>query len=356
MNVPVSRADVVRARTTLGDSLRKTPLIPAPELSELLGVPVLLKAELLQVTGAFKVRGVLNRLAALSEEERSRGVITVSAGNHALALAYGARRLGIDALVVMWPGSSAMKREAVAALGTVVDLEAADPVVAHDRLTELASSTGRIVIHPFDDPLIIAGQGTVGLEILEDCPDTTVILVPTGGGGLVSGIAVAVSDSAVRVVAVEPENSAALHEALVAGQIIKIVPRTVADGLASPFAGKNTYAISRALGVESILVSEPALAEGMRFVYRAAKLAAEPSGAAAVAAVLARKLLVSPGDTVVLVVSGGNVDPRTALRLIADSPEPRRSESGRRDHDSAEGRAIGDSEVQARSALKRPAS
>ncbi len=321
--VPVSRADVLRARATVGDSVRRTPILAAPELTASLGVPVFVKAELLQVTGAFKVRGVLNKLASLSDEQRSRGVITVSAGNHALALAYGARLSDIDALVVMWPGSSAMKREAIKTLGAVVDLEAADPVVAHDRLRELAASTGRVVVHPFDDPLVIAGQGTVGLEILEDCPEATIILVPTGGGGLVSGIAAAASESRVRVVAVEPVHSAALHEAMNAGRIVDIVPRTVADGLASPFAGVHTYATCRAHGVESLLVSEAEICNGMRFLYRSAKLAAEPAGAAGVGAVSSGRIGVTAKDTVVLVVSGGNVDPALALRLLVEPSEDR---------------------------------
>jgi threonine dehydratase len=175
--------------------------------------------------------------------------------------------------------------------------------------------TGRALVHPFDDPFTIAGQGTVGLEILEDVPGATVIVVPVGGGGLVSGIAVAAEGR--RVVAVEPELSDALRRGLEAGKPVTVQPRSMADGLSAPFAGEHAIRICKDLGVESVLVSEEELADGIRFLYGRAKLACEPAGAAGVAALLAGKVAVEPGDTVVVVVSGGNVVPEIASAILS---------------------------------------
>ena len=258
---------------------------------------------------------MLTKLASLSTEEKSRGVIGISAGNHAQALAYCAALEGVDALLVMWQGASAQKIEATRAYGAEVDLEADGPAGAFDRLKELMDETGRPLVHPFDDPYTIAGQGTVALEIVEDVPEATVLVVPVGGGGLVSGIAVAAEGR--RVVAVEPELSDALHQGLDAGKPVPVDPRSMADGLSSPIAGEHTLAICRALRVESVLVTEDELAEGMRFLYGRAKLACEPAAAAAVGALLAGKVTVEPHDTVVAVVSGGNVVPQIASAILS---------------------------------------
>ena len=281
-----------------------------------LGPRVHLKAELFQRTGSFKPRGALNKLASLTEDERRAGVIGISAGNHAQALAYCSALEGVDCLVVMWDGASPMKIEATKGYGAAVDLEAGGPGEAFERLAALLEETGRTLVHPFDDPLVIAGQGTVGLEILEDIPDTAVIVVPCGGGGLVSGIAVAAEGR--RVIAVEPELSPALHDGLAAGRSVPVEPRSIADGLSAPFAGENTVAICRELGVESVLVSEDEIADGMRFIYTRAKLACEPAAAVGVAALRAGKVAVG-GETVVVVVSGGNVAPQTAAAILSPS-------------------------------------
>jgi threonine dehydratase len=279
-----------------------------------LGPRVHLKAELFQRTGSFKPRGALNKLASLTDDERRAGVIGISAGNHAQALAYCSALEGVDCLVVMWEGASAMKIEATRGYGAAVDLEASGPGEAFERLAALLEETGRTLVHPFDDPLVIAGQGTVGLEILEDIPDTAVIVVPCGGGGLVSGIAVAAEGR--RVIAVEPELSPALHDGLAAGRSVPVEPRSIADGLSAPFAGENTVAICRELGVESVLVSEDEITDGMRFIYTRAKLACEPAAAVGVAALRAGKVAVG-GETVVVVVSGGNVAPETAAAILS---------------------------------------
>jgi threonine dehydratase len=272
-----------------------------------------LKAELLQKTGSFKPRGVLTKLASLSPEEKARGIIAISAGNHAQAVAWGAAEEGLDALVVMWTGASEAKVAATRAYGAAVDQEAADPRGAFERLEVLLEETGRTLVHPFDDPFTIAGQGTVGLEILEDCPDAETIVVPIGGGGLISGVAIAAAARA-RVIGVEPELSTALHSALAAGERVEVTPTSIADGLNAPHAGHAALTIAKEHVEEVVLVSEVEIEDGLRFLYERAKLACEPAGAAAVAAVLAGKI---QGGRTVCIVSGGNVATATAAAILA---------------------------------------
>ena len=313
----ISREDVFRAREAIRGRLHRTPVFSSATLGERMGVPVHLKAELFQRTGSFKPRGVLTKLASISPDEKKRGVIGISAGNHAQALAYCSALERLDALIVMWQGASEQKIEATRAYGAEVDLEATSPTEAFERLHELMEETGRQLVHPFDDPFTISGQGTVGLELLEDVPEATVIVVPVGGGGLVSGITVAAEGR--RVVAVEPELSDALHRGLEAGEPVPVKPTSIADGLSAPFAGEHAIRICTALGVESVLISEDELTDGMRFLYRRAKLACEPAAAAGVAALLAGKVAVGPGDTVVAVVSGGNVVAQIASAILSSN-------------------------------------
>jgi threonine dehydratase len=311
--------DVFAAREAIAGRLHRTPTFSSATLGELTGTRVHLKAELFQRTGSFKPRGVLTKLASLSPEEKGRGVIGISAGNHAQALAYGAALEGIDSLVVMWAGASAQKIAATRRYGAQVDLEATNPGEAFERLDELLDETGRTLVHPFDDPRVMAGQGTIALELLEDVPDVELVLVPVGGGGLVSGVATAVKGQrpGARVIAVEPEESAALHRALEAGGRVEIEPRSIADGLNAPHVGRNALSVCRELLDDSVLVSDDEIGEGMRFLYARAKLACEPAGAAATAALLAGKVPVDGSENVVVVVSGGNVAPRTASDILA---------------------------------------
>ena len=213
--------DVQRAQRVIQGRLHRTPLLGSATLSEQIGVDARFKAELFQRTGSFKVRGVLNTLSQLDDEAKGRGVISISAGNHAQAVAWGSREEGIDALIVMWQDASPLKIEATRGYGASVDTSPSDPTAAFEHLDVLQAETGRTLIHPFNDAAVIAGQGTVGLEILEDAPEADVVLVPCGGGGLVTGIAVAVKAlrPSARVIAVEPELSAALHEGLAGGEV-----------------------------------------------------------------------------------------------------------------------------------------
>lgn len=311
--------DVLRARETIGGRLHRTPTFTSATLSGETGAQAFLKAELFQRTGSFKVRGVLNKLASLTDEEKRRGVISISAGNHAQALAYGAALAGIDALLVMWRGASEAKIAATRGYGAAVDLEAESSPEAFERLRTLQEETGRTLVHPFDDPLVQAGQGTVGLELAEDVPDVDVVVVPVGGGGLISGIAAAVKGlrPGARVVGVEPELSPALHEGLAAGASVAVTPSSIADALAAPFAGEHAIAVCAAHGVETVLVSEAELEDAFRFLYTRAKLACEPGAAAAVSALRAGTVELEPGSRVVAVVSGGNVAPATASAILA---------------------------------------
>jgi threonine dehydratase len=306
--VPVARDDVLAAAGRIRGRVHRTPTLT----SATLGPGVRLKAELFQKTGSFKVRGVLNKLASLSPEEKERGVIGISAGNHAQALAWGAAAEGLDCLVVMWASASEAKIAATRGYGAAVDLASADPAGAFERLAELQAESGRTLVHPFDDPVVIAGAGTVGLELLEDAPELDTIVVPAGGGGLVSGIAASAPGR--RVIAVEPERSAAVAQGLAAGRSVPVTPDSIADGLSAPFAGENALAVLRAHGVESVLVTEEEIEEAFRFLYARAKLACEPAAAVGVAALLAGKI---DAGRIGIVVSGGNVVARTASAILA---------------------------------------
>jgi threonine dehydratase len=309
VDVEVVRRDaVVAAAERIRGRLHRTPTFSARTL----GPGVHLKAELFQRTGSFKPRGVLNRLGDLSPDERGRGVIGISAGNHAQALAWGAAAEGIDALLVMWRGASEAKIAATLGYGAAVDLEAGDPAGAFARLAELIDETGRTLVHPFDDPAVIAGQGTVALELVEDAPGIETILVSAGGGGLSSGIAAAATGR--RVIVVEPEGSRAVHDGLAAGHSVPVTPDSIADGLSAPFAGDNALATLRAHGAESILVTEAAIEEAFRWLYARAKVACEPAAATALAPLLTGQI--EPRD-VGVVVSGGNVAAQTAAAILA---------------------------------------
>jgi threonine dehydratase len=300
-----TRDDVLQARETIGDRLRRTPLLPSRTIG------ARLKCELFQRTGSFKVRGALNKISSLDADERRRGVIAISAGNHAQAVAYAAAEEGIDALVVMWQGASDQKIVGTRGYGATVDLAATDPSGAFARLDTLIAETGRTLVHPFDDPVVIAGAGTVGLEIEEDAGDVDAVFVAVGGGGLISGLQTALAGR-VRVIAVEPETSQALHAGLAAGEPVPVTPTSIADGLNAPFAGRLPLEICA--GLERMLVSEEEIEAAFRFLYGRAKLACEPAGAVAAAAWLSGKIA---AERPVIVVSGGNVTAQTAAAILA---------------------------------------
>ena len=272
--------------------------------------PLALKCENLQPMGAFKVRGACNMIAQLSPAARSAGVITYSSGNHGQAVALVAQRFGIPAVVVMPETAPPIKVEGVRRYGAEVIVAGTTTLHRKARAEQELARRGLTMVPPFDDPWVIAGQGTVGLEIVEDRPMPDVVLTGVGGGGLISGIAVAVKsrNPNARVIGVEPEGSDALRQGLEAGHPVPVTPHTAADALTGPFVGGNCLEICRELGVESVLVSEEELFEAFRWLYARTKLACELGGAAGTAALLSGKVRVRAGETVVAVVSGGNID------------------------------------------------
>jgi threonine dehydratase len=301
-----SREDVEQARAVLAGRIHRTPTFSSTALG------VSLKAELFQKTGSFKARGALNRVAALTREDRQRGVVTWSAGNHAQAVAWAAREEGVACLVQMWEGVDPVKVEVTRGFGATVDLSSPDPAAAYDRTLAVVEEAGRVFVHPHSDLQVVAGHGTLALELLEDVPDLETVVVGTGGGGLVSGIVTALEGSA-RVIGVASERAQAFPAGLAAGHSVPVETDTIADGLAPPFAGELPIEICQGR-VETVLVTEDEIADGMRFLYARAKLACEPAGAAAAGAVLAGK--VDPGRNVAVIVSGGNVEPKQAAAIL----------------------------------------
>ena len=313
----MTAAQIADAARALEGQIVRTPMIPSPALSERLGCEVLLKAELFQIGGAFKLRGVLNRVRAMSDEERRRGVTTVSAGNHALAVAIVCGRLGIPATVFMPRGASTVKVDGARAAGAEVDLGSDDAAQAFARMGEFSGRTGALVLHPFDDAAVIAGQGTVGAEIVADRPDVATVVVPVGGGGLISGVALAVKERVPQawIVGVEPERAATLTAALEAGGPALVEHAgTLADALAPPSVGELTYEVCSRLVDDVVVLSEDELVAGLRVAVAECKLAAEVGGAAGIAALVAGQ--VPAEGPVVVVVSGGNIAPDKLRELL----------------------------------------
>lgn len=319
----VTRDQVEAAATRIRSLVRRTPLLPSAIGGADGPSPLRLKAECLQVSGAFKFRGASNAIALLGDEERSRGVITHSSGNHAQALARAARDAGVRATIVMPRVTPEVKRVATARYGADVVLidDAADRAPTVERLR---AESGAVFIPPFDDPAIIAGQGTVGLEIVEDAPSVETIYVPVSGGGLISGIAVAAKGlrPGVRVVAVEPELAGDLAEGWSLGERVtwpaSRTGRTIADGLRTQEVGVLNWAHIRALVDDVVTVTEDEIVAAMRRVVLEDKLVCEPSGAVSVAGYLADPD--RPAGLSVAVVSGGNVEPSLLADVVAGRP------------------------------------
>ena len=313
-------AHIQAAREVIAGRLVRTPVhrIAGAELDERLeGLNLVFKLEMLQRTGSFKIRGVLNKLRHLTPEEKARGVVGMSSGNHAQALAYGARVEDIPAVIVMPTYSVAYKVEATKAYGAeVIHCEAADLLETYEST---ASERGLTPVHPFDDPMIIAGAGTAGLELLEDAPELDAVVVPAGGGGLLSGVATAVkaSNSAVRVVGVEPQGACAIRKSLDAGRMVTLDSvKTVADGLAPPFTGANCLDRVRRFVNDVAVVNDEEIVEALRLAVVKLRVVAEPSAAAGLAALLQGRAGVSPGDTVGVVLSGGNINAARLKELL----------------------------------------
>ena len=314
----VSLQAIRDARLRLASSIYFSPCTLSASISETSGHPVFLKLENLQRTGAFKERGALNKLLSLTEAERKRGVIAASAGNHAQGVAYHAKRNGISAKIVMPIMTPLVKVNATIGYGAEVVLHGDGYDEAYEEACRLAASEGLTFIHPFDDPVVIAGQGTIGLEILEQIPDLEAVVVPIGGGGLISGIACAIKETrpAIRVVGVQAARMPSMIEALREHEVVRIpVNPTIADGIAVRRAGERTLPLVERYVDEVVPVEEEEIASGILTLLEREKMLAEGAGAAAVAALLHHKTSLKTQKTVAL-VCGGNIDVTLLSRII----------------------------------------
>jgi threonine dehydratase len=316
LNKPVTREEVLAAAERNASQVERTPLIE----SELPGGKVWLKCECLQTGGAFKLRGATNRLLQLTPEERERGVVAFSSGNHARGVAIAARRIGIRAVIVMPSDAPQVKIDGTRAEGA--------EIVFYDRRNEsreeiaasISAESGAVVVPSFDDPAIVAGQGTVGLEIFDQlrelgAGEPSQIVIPCGGGGLASGIALARPDA--EIVIVEPEGWDDMGRSLAGGEIVPVpadAPATLCDALQTPRVAELTYEILRDRGARAFSVSETEIETAVRYAFERHELVVEPGGAAALAALLAGKVTVEPGTVAVL--SGGNVDRALHARIL----------------------------------------
>ncbi|OII30905.1 threonine ammonia-lyase [Curtobacterium sp. MMLR14_010] len=313
--------DIEKARETIAGVARVTPMETSQFLAEVLGSPVHLKCENLQRTGAYKLRGAYNRLSMLTDEQRAAGVVAASAGNHAQGVALAARELGIPATIFTPVGVALPKLQATRHYGAEVVLRGHSVEEALSAAKDFAAHTGAVFIPPFDHPAVIAGQGTLGLEIVDQVPDVDTVVVPIGGGGVISGIAIAVKGLAerlgreIRVIGVQAENAAAYPDSLDAGEPVTITTTpTIADGIAVARPGDLNFPIIRDLVDEIVTVSDDDVARALLVLLERAKLVVEAAGAVGVAAIMAGSVR-DTGRTVVL-LSGGNIDPLMMERII----------------------------------------
>ena len=309
-------SDIEDAQTILEGRILRTPMLPAPRLSELTGADVFVKYENLQVTNSFKERGALNKLASLAAADRARGVIAMSAGNHAQAVAYHAAKLGIAATIVMPVTTPAVKVAATRAYGATVVLHGETIAEAQARAEDLRAQHGLVFIHPYDDPRIIAGQGTIAIEMLEERPDLDCLIVPIGGGGLIAGNAIAAKaiNPAIEVVGVEAELYPSMWSAL-HGEDRPCGGATLAEGIAVKNVGKLTLPIIRDLVSDVVLVSESQLERAVNAYLTLQKTMAEGAGAAGLAAMLKEQARFA-GKRVGLILCGGNIDPRILASIM----------------------------------------
>jgi threonine dehydratase len=329
---------ILEARARIASRVHRTPMLTSEtgaRIAAAAGIVVgdgrlYLKAEHLQKTGSFKARGITNKMLSLTEEEHAAGIVTFSAGNAAQAFAWAAREAGVNAVVVMPAGAVRSKVDAALGYGAEVVLHGVDAGEAFAEMERLREARGLVFCHPFDDPAVIAGHGSVGLEIVEDLPQVDVVVVPVGGGGLISGIASAIKERrpSARVYGVEPEGSNALSLGIAAGEPVRIAPRSIADGLNAPFAGAWTIAIGRRYIDDIVVLDDPTILAGLRFGLERLKQVLEPAGAAALAAVLFGRVPIRTGERVVVVLSGGNVDmTRLGVLIAGAAPLPGTTEA-----------------------------
>jgi threonine dehydratase len=324
----VTLEDIESAQRRLAGVATRTPLVACPRSGP--GRLLYFKPESFQPVGSFKLRGAYNKISSLSEEEKGRGVVAHSSGNHAQGVAYAARELGVRATIVMPRGASRVKAQRTEELGAEIVWVGDGSEERRIRAEELAAERGYAMVPPYDDEAIIAGQGTVGLEIMEDLPAVETVLVPVGGGGLISGVAAAIKlgRPGVRVVGVEPELAADARASLRSGRMVEITGeeagRTVADGLRTQRLGEITFSHIRRFVDDIITVGEEEILDATRRLACEARLVAEPSGAVAFAGYLFRQDELPPTRLNVALISGGNVEPRVLARIL-DEPAVRQT-------------------------------
>ncbi len=315
----VQFSDIQEANHLIKDIIIQTPILPDVKLSEEIGASAYLKAECLQRSGSFKIRGAYNKISRLSEKEKKRGVVAASAGNHAQGVALAAKLLGIKATIVVPEYAPLTKIIATKGFGAEVILHGSSFDEAMDYSFQLRDEQGYTHIHAFDDDLIIAGQGTIGLEIAADLPDTNVIVVPIGGGGVISGIAIAAKEllPEVRIIGVQTENVSTIKKSLAAGKPVKAgAGNTIADGIAVKCPGNKTLPIIKDFVDEIVEVSEDEIAKAIYFAVQNNRLVVEGAGAAGLAALLSKKIKVNENDTVCAVLCGGNIDANLLARVL----------------------------------------
>ncbi|WP_296647272.1 threonine ammonia-lyase [Romboutsia sp. 13368] len=316
----VTLQDIKNARETIKDIVKKTDILESAKLSSMTGANVFYKCENLQKTGSFKLRGACNKIANLTDKEKSNGVIASSAGNHAQGVALGAKMTGIKATIVMPATAPLAKVTATKGYGAEVVLNGLVYDDAYAKAVELQKETGATFLHPFDDEYVIAGQGTIGLEILEQLNgNVDTILCPIGGGGIIAGIAVAAKgiNPNIKIVGVQTANIPSMHESMKNGEVTTAFKgTTIADGIAVKTPGNLTFDIIKELVDEIIVIEEDEIAQGMLFLMENQKVVAEGSGAVSTAALLSRKYVPQKGENVVCIISGGNVDVNTVYRVI----------------------------------------
>lgn len=309
-NPLINQSDIDSARRAIQGKVHRTPTLSASALGEMAGVNLFLKCEHFQKTGSFKPRGALNKLAHLSPQELARGLVSASAGNHAQGLSYAARTFGAHATIVMPEDAPQAKIDAVRGYGG--DIVFAESVnTMFDKMLELQREHGYTIAHPFDDPFVIAGQATAGMEILEDVPDAEYVLVPIGGGGLISGIASALklNNPKVRVIGVESTAGGAYFASVQAGKNTRVVcAQTIAGGIICPMIGEINYPIMQKYVDDVVLVNDDELKITIRLLLERCKMMVEGAGAAATAALVTKKVALPRNARVVSVLSGGNVD------------------------------------------------
>ncbi|WP_058367129.1 threonine ammonia-lyase [Haloparvum sedimenti] len=312
-------SDVQAARDRIDGVVRRTPLDYSHSFSEMTGAAVHTKMETFQRTGSFKIRGAMNRIATLSEAQKEAGVVTASAGNHAQGVALAATRAGVDATIVMPKYAPVSKVKATEGYGGNVVLHGVDYDEAQAHAHEIEREEGRTYVHAFDDPMVMAGQGTIGLEIAEDCPEVDTVVVPIGGGGLIAGIATAVTETLddVRVVGVQAEGASSAAKSLEKGAVTEIDSvDTIADGIATRSVGERTFEVIRERVDEVVTVSDREIALALTLLLERSKTVVEGAGAVPLAAVLAEAFDYDDGETIVPALCGGNIDMNRLTTIV----------------------------------------